>query len=131
MARRLLELTAACRGSAAAAASIRQGLNMDVSSNNVERRAKMHDAVDAAAARARESAAPAIDRIAHVAHQTVDSVAHAADGAAGWFGQSAEQWKRRQEQALAACRRSVRERPMVAIGIALAAGFIVGRWLVR
>jgi len=104
---------------------------MDVSSNNVERRAKMHDAVDAAAARARESVAPAIDRIAHVAHQTVDGVARAADGAAGWFGQSAEQWKRRQEQALAACRRSVRERPMVAIGIALAAGFIVGRWLVR
>ena len=55
----------------------------------------------------------------------------AADGAAGWVGQSAEQWQARQEQALEACRSSVRERPMVAIGIALLAGFIVGRWLVR
>ena len=73
----------------------------------------------------------AIDRIAQAAHQTVDGVAHAADGAAGWVGQSAEQWQARQEQALEACRSSVRERPMVAIGIALLAGFIVGRWLVR
>ena len=105
---------------------------MEVSSSSVELRANMtHDALDAAAARAREKAAPAIDRIAHAAHQTVDDVAHAADDAAGWVGQSAEQWKVRQEQALEACRSSVRERPMVAIGIALAAGFIVGRWLLR
>jgi ElaB/YqjD/DUF883 family membrane-anchored ribosome-binding protein len=105
---------------------------MEASSNTVERRAKeAHDAVDAAAARARERAAPAIDRVAHAAHQTVDGVAQAADGAVGWVGQSAEQWRVRQEQALEACRSSVRERPMVAIGIALAAGFIVGRWLVR
>ncbi len=105
---------------------------MEASSNMVERRANVsHDALEAAAARAREKAAPAIDRIAQVAHQTVDGVAHAADGAAGWVGQSAEQWQARQEQALEACRSSVRERPMVAIGIALLAGFIVGRWLVR
>ncbi len=105
---------------------------METSRHTVERRAKgAHDAVDAASARAREIAAPAIDRVAHAAHQTVDGVAHVADGAAGWVGQSAEQWRVRQEQALEACRTSVRERPMVAIGIALAAGFIIGRWLVR
>ncbi len=105
---------------------------MEASSNTVERRAReAHDAVDAAAARARERAAPAIDRVAHAAHQTVDGVAQAADGAVGWVGQSAEQWRVRQEQALEVCRSSVRERPMVAVGVALAAGFIVGRWLVR
>ena len=105
---------------------------MEASSNTVERRAKeAHDAVDAASARAREIAAPAIDRVAHAAHQTVDGVAHVADGAAGWVGQSAEQWRVRQDRALEACRSSVRERPMVAIGIAVAAGFIIGRWLMR
>ena len=105
---------------------------MEASSNTMERTANVaHDTLEAAAARAREKAAPAIDRIAQAAHQTVDGVAHAVDGAAGWVGQSAEQWKGRQEQALEACRSSVRARPMVAVGIALVAGFIVGRWLVR
>ena len=57
---------------------------MEASSNMVERRANVAHDLDAAAARAREKAAPAIDRIAHAAHQTVDGVAHAADDAAGW-----------------------------------------------
>jgi ElaB/YqjD/DUF883 family membrane-anchored ribosome-binding protein len=103
---------------------------METATNIVERRAKeAHEAVDAAAVRAREKAAPAIERIAHAAHQTVDGVARAADGAAGWMGQSAEQWKHQRDQALEVCRGSVRERPMVAIGIALVVGYVLGRLL--
>ena len=103
---------------------------MDVSSNTVQRKAnEAHDAVDAAAARASEKATPAIDRIARAAHQTVDRVAHVAAPTADWLGQSAEQWQQRQQQAVEGTRSYVRERPLAAIAVALAAGFLVGRWL--
>src|SRR5205807_1887206 len=56
---------------------------MELSSDSVERKASQaHFAVDNAAAKATERAAPAIDRAAQAAHQTVDKVAQAAAPAA-------------------------------------------------
>jgi len=104
---------------------------MELTSSTVDRKASQaHDAVDAAAAKASERVAPAIDRAARAAHDTVDKVAQAAGPAADWLNQSAEQLKAQQQQLVDGCRSTIRERPLVAIGIALFAGYLAGR-LVR
>jgi ElaB/YqjD/DUF883 family membrane-anchored ribosome-binding protein len=101
---------------------------MELSSDSVERKASQaHFAVDSAADKATERAAPAIDRAAQAAHQTVDKVAQAAAPAADWINQNAEQLKQQQEALLEGCRTYVRDRPLVAVGVALAAGYLVGR----
>jgi len=101
---------------------------MELTSSTVERTAiQAHDAVDAAAIRAAEKAAPAIDRVARAAHDTVDKVARAAGPAADWLNQSAEQLKQQQQQIVDGCRGYVRQRPLVAVGVALAVGYLAGR----
>src|SRR2546430_16368979 len=101
---------------------------MELSSDSVERKASQaHFAVDSAAAKATERAAPAIDRVAQAAHQTVDKVAQAAAPAADWISQNAEQLRKQQEQLLEGARTYVRDRPLVAGGGALAAGYLVRR----
>jgi ElaB/YqjD/DUF883 family membrane-anchored ribosome-binding protein len=102
--------------------------DMEVTSSTVERKAgQAHDAVDAAAAKASEKVAPAIDRVARAAHETVDKVAQAAGPAADWLNQNAEQLKLQQQQLVEGCRSYIRERPLVTIGVALAAGYLAGR----
>jgi ElaB/YqjD/DUF883 family membrane-anchored ribosome-binding protein len=101
---------------------------MELTSSTVERKAgQAHDAVDAAAVKASAIAAPAIDRVARAAHETVDKVAQVAGPAADWLNQSAEQLQRQQEQLVEGSRSYIRERPLVAIGVALAAGYLAGR----
>jgi ElaB/YqjD/DUF883 family membrane-anchored ribosome-binding protein len=101
---------------------------MELTSNTVERRASLaHDAVDAVATKAGENAAPAIDRVARAAHDTVDKVAQAAGPAADWLTENAEQLKRQQQELVDGCRSYIRERPLIAIGVALAAGYLAGR----
>jgi ElaB/YqjD/DUF883 family membrane-anchored ribosome-binding protein len=102
--------------------------DMELTSSTVERKASQaHGAVDAAAAKASERAAPTIDRVARAAHDTVDKVAQTAGPAADWLNQSAEQLKTQQQQLVDGCRSHIRERPLVAIGIALFAGYLAGR----
>ena len=97
---------------------------MDLSSNSVERKSSQaHLAVDSAAAKA----TPAIERAAQAAHQTVDKVAQAAAPAADWINQNADQLKQQQEELLESCRSYLRDRPLVAVGVALAAGYLIGR----
>jgi ElaB/YqjD/DUF883 family membrane-anchored ribosome-binding protein len=103
---------------------------MEITSSTVERKtSQAHDAVDAAAAKARQNVTPAIDRAARAAHETVDKVAQAAGPAADWFNESAEQFKQQQAQLMESCRGYVRERPLVTVGVALAAGYLIGRLL--
>jgi ElaB/YqjD/DUF883 family membrane-anchored ribosome-binding protein len=101
---------------------------MELTGNTVERKAtQAHEVVDSAATKAAENAGPTIDRLAQAAHQTVDKVAQAAAPAADWMSESADQLKAQQEQLIEGCREYVRERPLVAIGIAAAAGYLAGR----
>ena len=101
---------------------------MDTSTNTVERRtSQAHLAVDSAAAKATEKLAPTIDRAAQAAHQTIDKVAQAAAPAADWLNQNAEQLKQQQEALIEGCRTYVRDRPLVAVGVAIAAGYLIGR----
>ena len=101
---------------------------MELTSNTVERKANdAHQSVDNAAARAAEKAGPTIDRIAQAAHQTVDRVAQAAAPTADWISENADQLRQQQEQLMETCRSYVRERPLVALGVALGAGYLIGR----
>jgi len=101
---------------------------MELTSSTVDRKASQaHEAVDAAAAKASERAAPAIDRAARAAHETVDKVAQTAAPAADWLNQSAEQFKAQQQQVVEGGRSYIRDRPLVATGIALFAGYLAGR----
>ena len=101
---------------------------MELSSNSVDRKANQaHLAVDTAAAKATDKAGPSIDRAAQAAHQTVDKVAQAAAPAADWISQNAEQLKEQQEMLLEGCRSYVRDRPLVAVSVAIAAGYLIGR----
>jgi len=69
----------------------------------------------------------AIERTASQAHQTVDKVAQAAHPAAEWIGESAERVRQTQDQMVTSARDYIRERPLVTLGIALAAGYLIGR----
>jgi ElaB/YqjD/DUF883 family membrane-anchored ribosome-binding protein len=101
---------------------------MELTSNTVERKAyQVHQGVDAAAAKANENLAPAIERVAQAAHQTVDKIAQAAVPAADWISQSTDQLRQQQEQIIEGCRGYVRDRPLVAVGVALAAGDLIAR----
>jgi ElaB/YqjD/DUF883 family membrane-anchored ribosome-binding protein len=101
---------------------------MELTGNTMERKVNQaHQAVDDAATTVADKAGPAIDRVAQAAHQTVDRVAQAAAPAADWINQSAEQLKAQQQELVDSCRSYVRERPLVAVGIAVGAGYLIGR----
>ena len=101
---------------------------MDLTVSPVERKANQaHQMVDNAARQATDKAAPAIDRVAQVAHSTVDKVAGAAGPAAEWVGETAAELKQQRDALLDSCRVVVRERPLVVLGVALAAGYLLGR----
>jgi ElaB/YqjD/DUF883 family membrane-anchored ribosome-binding protein len=102
---------------------------MELTSNNTmdKKVTQAHQAVDDAAAKVADKAGPAIDRVAQVAHQTVDKVAQAAAPAADWLNESAEQLKAQQQELIEGCRAYVRDRPLVAVGIAVGAGYLIGR----
>ena len=94
-----------------------------------EKAERMHRAVDETAARAIDRAAPTIDRVAQAAHRTVDKVAQAAGPAAEWIAHNTSELRARQVELVDVCRVRVRERPITAIGIALAAGYLLARLL--
>jgi ElaB/YqjD/DUF883 family membrane-anchored ribosome-binding protein len=101
---------------------------MELTESQVDRKAaRAHQVVDDVARKATVGAAPTIDRVAQAAHQTVDKVAEAAAPAADWVRQSADQLRQQQDALLDSCRTYVRDRPLVVLGVALAAGYLAGR----
>ena len=96
----------------------------------------LNRAVDEAGAGAHEAinkvsdaARPAVDRVAAGAHRVVDKVAGAAGQAAQTLGVKGEQLKDFQNRALDQTREYVRENPVMALGIALAAGYLLSMLL--
>ena len=67
------------------------------------------------------------ERVRQNAHQTVDRLADAAQSAAERLSMTSEDLMARQEQIIGAARDYVREKPLTALGIAVAAGFILSR----
>lgn len=84
-----------------------------------------HNAID----KVSDAARPMVDRLASGAHQTVDKLAGVATQAAETLGVKGEQLKNFQTQAMEQCRGYVRENPVVSLGIAIAAGYLLSRLL--
>jgi len=76
---------------------------------------------------AQASTSDAINRIASSAHQTVDRLAKGADTTLQSLRGSSSQWKEVSDQSFANVQAYVREKPLTALGLALAAGFLISR----
>lgn len=82
-----------------------------------------HSTID----RLSENARPAVDKLSASAHQAVDRLSDMACQAAASFSGKVGNPKDMQEQLLADAREQVREKPVAALAIAVAAGFILSR----
>ena len=85
-----------------------------------------HKAIEQAAGAAR----PAVESIASGAHQAVDKLASVANQAAEALDAKGGQWKEAQSRFSESCLAQVREKPIAALGIAVAAGFLLS-WVMN
>jgi ElaB/YqjD/DUF883 family membrane-anchored ribosome-binding protein len=76
-----------------------------------------------------QNASATVDKIASGAHQAVDRIASAATSAAEQWGVKGDQMLESKDRMMESTREYVRNNPMAALGIALAAGFILSRIL--
>lgn len=72
---------------------------------------------------------PTVDRLVTSAHQAVDKLAGVASDATHRFGEKSEQMKDVQQKLTEECRVYVREKPVTALAIAAATGFLLSRLL--
>ncbi len=84
-------------------------------------------AVDEAASNAK----PAIDRVTAMAHQAVDKAAGAAAPTAEWLAEQSESIKATQKKLLADTCSYVSANPLKSVGIAVLAGFLLSRVVLR
>ena len=76
---------------------------------------------------ARTGAAATADHAAQAAHRRIDQAATGATAAADWISQKAGDYTRAPQAALDSACDTIRARPLMSVGIALAAGYILGR----
>lgn len=91
-----------------------------------------HGVVDKASSAAEEAvrrARPVIDRVAESAHEAVDKAARVAVPTAQWLTERRDSLNATQKQFVADARRQVSANPLTAVGIALAAGLVIGRFM--
>lgn len=84
-----------------------------------------HDVID----KISDAAHPVVDRISSGMHVAIDKVAGAAGQATETLGVKGAQLKNAQVRALEQCRGYVRDNPVKAVGIGMAAGFLLSRLL--
>lgn len=75
----------------------------------------------------RERAQAGIDRAASSAHQTVDRLASAALSTKDRLLATGEQWYSQSQRGVEYTRECVRSHPLASIGIAVAAGLLIGK----
>lgn len=68
-----------------------------------------------------------IDQLSETAHAAVDRAAQAASQAAERFSEKGEEWLAMKDDYVAQARDYVKENPIMAVGIALAAGYLFGK----
>lgn len=89
-----------------------------------------HAAVDSFAGKADEAASkakPAIERVAAKAHQALDKAVGAAGPTADWLAAQGENLNAAQKKMVEGSSRYVSAHPLKALGMALAAGFLLSR----
>ena len=69
---------------------------------------------------------PVVDQLATSAHQAVNSTASAMAGASSTVITKGTQLRDTQVRLTESCRASIRDQPLVAVGLAVAAGFLLG-----
>jgi ElaB/YqjD/DUF883 family membrane-anchored ribosome-binding protein len=89
--------------------------------------AALHSTIDKVADPARDT----VDRVSTAAHETVDKLASEASHAADRFSEHAHWVSEAPGRALDCSKSWVQDKPLEAVGIALALGFIVGRLTAR
>jgi len=87
------------------------------------------DSIASAADDAARKAKPAIDKVASMAHQVVDKAVGAAAPTADWIGEQGESLKAAQKKLVADTCSYVSAHPLQSLGIAIAAGYLIGRVL--
>lgn len=85
------------------------------------------DSVAGAADEAARKAIPAIDRVAAYAHRTVDKAVTGATPAAEWLDEQATAFNVTQKKLVSSTRDYVAANPLVSLGMAIAAGFLISR----
>jgi ElaB/YqjD/DUF883 family membrane-anchored ribosome-binding protein len=70
---------------------------------------------------------PQLDRLAETAHGAVDRATQTAQQVAERFGEKSEELLGMKDEYLETAREYVKENPFMAIGIALAAGYLFGK----
>jgi len=76
---------------------------------------------------AKNGAAASADAAAAAVHRGIDQAADTATAAADWVSQKASDYTRAPQAALESACQTIRARPLMSVGIALAAGYIIGR----
>jgi ElaB/YqjD/DUF883 family membrane-anchored ribosome-binding protein len=71
----------------------------------------------------------AVDRIAGGAHEAVDRIAAVATSAASQLNVRADDLMAAKERWMQTCSTYVKDNPFTALGIAVAAGFMLSRWV--
>ncbi len=93
-----------------------------------------HAAVSSVAGAAEDAvrkAKPAIDRVAAMAHQAVDSAAGAAAPTADWLAGKGDDLKAAQKQLMDDTCSYVSANPLKSVGMAVVAGFVLSRIILR
>ena len=106
------------------------GIPNKIESTLTKASSSAHAAVDSVAGKVDEAASkakPAIYRIAAKAHQAVDKVVDVATPTADWLAEQGEHLNSMQKKLVEDSCGFVSAHPLKAIGIALAAGFLIGR----
>lgn len=69
------------------------------------------------------------EKAANFAHEAVDSIADASNQARAAFDEKSDQIMNAEQQLMKNCQTYIRENPVTSLGIAAAAGFLVGSLL--
>ena len=85
----------------------------------------MADAADGAARKAK----PAIDQVAAMAHQVVDKAAASAAPAADWLGEQSENLNATQKKLVTDTSAYIAANPLMSVGVAVLAGFLISRMI--
>jgi ElaB/YqjD/DUF883 family membrane-anchored ribosome-binding protein len=89
------------------------------------------NSIAGAADEAARTARPAIDRVAAMAHQAVDKAAGVAAPTAGWLAEQGETLNTTQKKMVADTCGYISANPLKAVGIAVVAGFVLSRIILR
>ena len=89
------------------------------------------NSIAGAADEAARTAKPAIDRVAAMAHQAVDKAAGAAAPTADWPAEQGESLNTTQKKLVADTCDYISANPLKAVGIAVVAGFLLSRIILR